>query len=267
VAASQAIVRKQLGIGLAHEVTDWFAYVTGKYDPTELKARARSLIAKVLKDEYGKVDGWWGEWRYFPVPRLKYVNRGFPYLEFDVDLYIAASLHVQLPGGEVCFQFAKPLEREAEKLKVPIVLLDGIARGDLRLLGKFKVVERDYHYVTLSVPEFGEVKLWGALIPLWRSFFRGKDLGAALESAGLLPHGSGRLISQFLPEGVALGSLAPPAQRALGESGDASTVVSALMNLGYSKKEAEQALAQAQFPPGATLEEKITITLQHLGKR
>ena len=118
MAASQAIVRKQLGMSLAHEVTNWFAYVTGKYDPTELKARARSLIAKVLKDEYGKVDGWWGEWRYFPVPRLKYVSRGFPYLEFDVDLYLAASLHVELPAEEVRSEFAKMLEKEAGKVTI-----------------------------------------------------------------------------------------------------------------------------------------------------
>ncbi len=255
MAASQAIVRKQLGIGLAHEVTDWFAYVTGKYDPTELKARARSLIAKVLKDEYGKVDGWWGEWSYFPVPRVKYVNREFPYLEMDVDLYLAASLHVQLPGGEVCFQFAKPLEREAEKLKVPIVLLDAIARGDLRLLGKFKVVERDCHYVTLSVPEFGEVKLWGALIPLWRSFFRGKDLGAALESAGLLPHGSGRLISQAL-------TLAPvPSLPAPGFSEE--KFVATLANLGLKKTDAEELLKVV--PHNISLEEAVHIALKNYG--
>lgn len=255
MAVSQAIVKKHLGMSLAHEVIGWFAYVTGLYDPTELKAKARSLIAKVLKDEYGKVDGWWGEWSYFPVPRVKYVSRGLPYLEFDVDLYVAASLHIRLPAEEVSLQFAKVLEKEAEKLKVPIILLDAVARGDLQLLGKFKVVERDYHYVTLSLPEFGEVKLWDALIPLWRSFFKGKDLGVALESAGLLPQGSGRLISRAL-------SLAPvPSLPPPGFSEE--DFMATLTNLGLKKTDARELLKGV--PPSVSLEEAVHIALKNYG--
>lgn len=271
MAISQAVVKKQLGVSLAQDVIGWFSYVTSLYDPIELKAKARTLIAKVLKDEYGKVNDWWGEWSYIPVPRLKYVNRELPYLEIAVDLYINASLNLLLPAGEARFQFARALEREAEKLKVPVILLDAIARGDLRLLANFKVVERDCHYVTLSVPGFGEIKLWAALIPLWRNFFKGKDLGMALEETGLLPPGSGRLISQPLalagvPQGVALGSLSSPAQQVPEVGRDFQDVVSAIMNLGVSRKQAEQAVAQTQFPPGATLEARIKIALQSLSK-
>jgi hypothetical protein len=255
VAASQAILERQPGMTRAHEVTGWFGYVTGLYDPTELKARARSLIAKILKDEYGKVDDWWGEWSYSPVPRLKYVDRGFPYLEFDIDLHIAASLHVRLSGEEVRFEFAKVLVKGAEQLKVPVVLLDAIARGDLQLLGKFKVVERDCHYVTLSVPEFGEVKLWGTLVPLWRSFFGGKDLGTALESAGLLPQGSGRLVSQ----GVAPAQVPSLPQPGFSEE----DFMAALTNLGLKKTDARELLKEV--PHSVSLEEAMRIALKNYG--
>ena len=47
---------------------------------------------------------------------------------------------------------------------------------------------------------------------------------------------------------------------------DAQLVISALRGLGFKKREAEQAIAQAQLPPGASLEEKVRATLQGMNR-
>lgn len=56
------------------------------------------------------------------------------------------------------------------------------------------------------------------------------------------------------------------AQAGGGNGGDARDVVLALASLGIPRKQAEQALAQAQFSQSASLEEKIKVVLQGLGK-
>ncbi len=47
---------------------------------------------------------------------------------------------------------------------------------------------------------------------------------------------------------------------------DAQAIVSALRGLGFRRAEAEQAIAQAQLPPGASLEEKVRATLQGMNR-
>lgn len=273
---SLALARRQVGPGVADVGTKWFGYALDSLDPGELKAEATKVIARVLKEECGKHNGWSGEWSYRPLPSVKYVNRGCPLVEFRVDLYLAASLRVELADGERELQFVKCLKREVEKLRVPIGFLDALGNGDLGALGQFKVVERDRQHITLDIPGFGELKLRDPLLLQWRTFFKGKTVGGALTEVGLLPPDAENLIDaglralekakRALPQAVPLG-LPGSAGDSPEQEGDVQAVISALTNLAYPKKQAAQAVARAQFPPGASLEEKIKTALQELGKQ
>ena len=251
---SLALVRKQIGLSAANEVVSWFSYAFGLTDPNELKALARKLIAKVLKEEYGNFDDWSAKWHYLPLPFLKYVNRGFPFIEFRVDLYIAASVHVRLDDdNDQQAQFAKPLKNEIQKFKVPITFLHALAEGDLRRLNQFKVVERERDYITLDIPGFGEVRLKDSLISCWRNFFKGKRVGQALSQAGLLPQDAGGIIDACLecPAGV------PQLH-----SGGYEDLVNRLFSVGWSKTQAEERAKYVMGKyPDASLEEKIKYAL------
>ena len=253
VEKSLALARKQIGLSAANEVVSWFSYVFGLTDPNELKALARKLIVKVLKEEYGNFDDWSAEWHYLPLPFLKYVNRGFPFIEFKVDLYIAASVHVHLDDNDQQAQFAKPLKNEIQKFKVPITFLHALAEGDLRRLNQFKVVERDRDYITLDIPRFGEVRLKDSLISCWRSFFKGKRVGQALSQAGLLPQDAGGVIDACIESAAEVPQLS---------SGSYEEIVDALRNLGWNKTQAEERTKYVMGKyPNASLEEKIKYAL------
>jgi len=91
-----------------------------------------------------------------PLPFLKYVNRDFPFIELKVDLYLVAYVHVRFDySDEQQAEFVKPLKKEIERLRIPVMFLDAIAKGDLRRLSQFKVVERDRDSITLDIPGFG----------------------------------------------------------------------------------------------------------------
>ena len=251
---SLALARKRIGLSVANEVVSWFSYTFGLTDPNELKAQARKLIANVLKDEYGSFEDWYGKWSYLALPFLKYVNRGFPFIEFRVDLYIAATVHVRFDNyNEQQAEFVKPIKNEIVKFKVPVTFLHALAEGDLRRLSQFRVVERDRDYITLDIPGFGEARLKDSLIPCWRSFFKGKRVGEALSQAGLLPHDAGDIIDACLecPAGV------PQLQ-----SGGYEDLVNRLFSVGWSKTQAEErAKYVIEKYPDASLEEKIKYAL------
>jgi len=254
---SLALARRQTGIGVIQEVVDWFSYTKDSYDANELKAHARKLIAKTLKDEYGDLEHWSGEWFYVPLPFLKYVNRGFPFIEFRVDLYIIASVCASFDYGyytaEQHAEFTKPLKRELEKLRIPILFLYALAKGDLGRMSQCKVVERDNLYVTLDIPDFGEVRLRDSLIPCWRNFFRAKAVGEALCEAGLLPKDAASLIDACLEK---------PAEVLQLRSGAYEDLVTGLRNLGWNKTQAEErANYVMEKHPDVSLEEKIKYAL------
>ena len=251
---SVALAKRQVSPNLAQEVVNWFGYAVSLCDPNELKAQARKLIAKVLRDEYGSFEDWYGKWSYLALPFLKYVNRGFPFIEFRVDLYVAASVHVRFDDyNEQQAEFAKPLKNEIQKFKVPVTFLHAVAEGDLRRLSQFEVVERDRDYITLDIPGFGETRLRDGLIPCWRSFFRGKRIGQALSQAGLLPQDAGGIIDACLERSASVPQLA---------SGGYEDLVNGLLDLGWNKPDAkERAKYLMEKYPNATLEERIRYAL------
>lgn len=251
---SLALARKQIGLSAANEVVSWFSYAFGLTDPNELKALARKLIAKVLKDEYGSFEDWYGKWSYLALPCLKYVNRGFPFIEFRVDLYIAATVHVRFDNyNEQQAEFVKPIKNEIQKFKVPISFLHALAEGDLRRLNQFKVVERGRDYITLDIPGFGEARLKDSLIPCWRSFFKGKRVGQALFQAGLLPQDAGGIIDACIESSAEVPQLS---------SGSYEEIVDALRNLGWNKTQAEERTKYVMGKyPNASLEERIRYAL------
>ena len=251
---SLTLAKQQTGLSALKEVANWFSYTKDRCDTNELKAEARKLIAKTLRNEYGDFENWNGEWFYLPLPSVKYVNRGFPFIEFNVDLYIAASVHVCVPYcNEQQAEFAKPFKKGIEKLRIPVMFLDAIARGDLRRLSEFKVVERDCHYITLDIPGFGETRLKDSLIPCWRNFFKGRRVGKALSQAGLLPQDAGGIIDACLERSASVPQLA---------SGGYEDLVNGLLDLGWNKPDAkERAKYLMEKYPNATLEERIRYAL------
>lgn len=242
----------------------WFSYVTALADPSELEAQARKVIAKTLKEGYGKLNDWSGKWCYLPLPFARYVNRGFPFIEFKVDLYLAASVNVQLNYyDERQLEFVKPLKTEIEKFKVPIILLSAIADGDLKKLSEFKVVERDSYYVTLDVPSFGEVKLKDSLITSFRHFFKGRRVGQALTETGLLPLDAGNLIDARL-EHASLRVTSSQKTSTEASSADNSDVVAALETLGYKTREIQEVVKNAGLVPSMSTEDKVKAVLKNM---
>jgi len=261
---SLALVKKQTGLNAANPVVSWFSYVTALADPGELEAQARKVIAKTLKEGYGKLNDWSGKWCYLPLPFARYINRGFPFIEFKVDLYLTANVNVQLNYyDQRQLEFVKPLKTDIEKFKVPIILLSAIAVGDLKKLNEFKVVEMDSYYITLDVPSFGEVKLKDSLITSFRHFFRGRRVGQTLTEAGLLPLDAGNLIDATLEHTLLL---VPSSQEISAEasSADNSDVVAGLEALGYKKKEIQQMVESAKLSPGMSTEEKVRVVLKNM---
>jgi hypothetical protein len=251
---SLTLARQQTGVSELKEVANWFSYAKDSCDTNELKAQARKLIAKTLRDEYEDFENWYGEWFYVPLPSLKYVNRGFPFIEFNVDLYIAASVHVCVDYcNEQQAEFVKPLKKGIEKLRIPVMFLDAIAKGDLRRLSQFKVAERDCHYITLDIPGFGETRLRDSLIPCWRNFFKGKRVGQVLSQAGLLTQDAGGIIDACLERSTGVPQL---------PSGGYEDLVDGLFSLGWNKTQAqERAKYVMEKYPSASLEERIKYAL------
>jgi hypothetical protein len=255
---SLALLKEQTGLNVANEVVSWFTYVTALVDPTELGAQARRVIAKTLKEGYGEVNDWSGDWRYLPLPFARYVNCDIPFIEFKVDLYLAANVFVVFDYYGEQVKFVKPLKTEVEKFRVPIILLSPIADGDVKKLSEFKLVERDPYYITLDVPGFGEVKLRDDLITSFRHFFKGKRLGQALTEAGLLPLDAGNLIDAMLEH--ALLSLNTSHEI----SADNSDVVGALEALGYKTKDIQKMVENAALAPSMSTEEKVKVVLKNM---
>jgi hypothetical protein len=187
-----------------------------------------------------------------------------PFIEFKVDLYIAAKVDVQLNYyDKKQIEFIKPLKTEMEKFRVPIAFLNAIADGDLKKLGQIKVVERDCHYVTLDIPGFGETKLKDSLITSFSYFFRGRRVGQALADAGLLPFGTGVLIDAVPAHGL----LPPKTSQEISagpSSVDNSDVVAALRTLGYTTKEIQKMVGSAGLTPGMSTEEKVQAVFKNM---
>jgi hypothetical protein len=253
---SLTLVRRELKLGVTNEVVSWFSYTPDLVEPTELEAQAKKLIIKVLKEKYEKFENWSGEWCHLPLPSLKFVNRGFPFIEFRIDLYLAAKLNIELSFSEAEeLELIKPLKEAVEKFRVPVVLLGALADGDLMKLSQFKVLERDRLYITLDIPGFGEVRLKDSLISSFRRFFKGKKVGQALAESGLLPQDAGNLIDAPLKPGLELPTT---------PTGSYEDLVEVLKNLGWTKTKAEEVarFAMANYAE-RSFEDKIKLALQY----
>jgi len=250
----------------------WASYPANE-DRLGLEERVEKEIEKLLREEKREAEASDEEatvyapnhW-FVGVPHFKVVKRGTPHLSVAIDLYLVVTLCSSCPDEDL-FSYSEweRLIPKARSFDFPVALLESLpqalAKGELEVDGA-QVVERGEGE---TVYDFGgrEWRVPDAFLGfVWALAEKKKGLEGLLDPATLLVLEK----AKALPQGATL-ALSASAQVSLEGGSDVSAIVSALMNLGYTKKQAEQALAQARFPPGATLEEKITITLQHLGER
>ena len=246
-----------LGMDLAPRKCVWCNY-PALHDGLGLQEKTEKQIEKAIRE--GDLEDWPDRQWFVGVPRFRVIVRGIPHLSVEIDLYLQASFR-----DKSCWM---PLDRKADKFDFPLALLDSLPRalmkGELEV-GGAQVAGREDGWTTYEV--LGrEWRVPDSFLGfLWALAEKKMGLEGLLDPTSLLVLEK----AKALPQAAVL-AIPASAQNSPGEGGDVQdvqTVVSALTNLAYPKKQAEQALAQARFPPGATVEDKIRITLQHLGKQ
>jgi len=247
---------------LLPEVLCYFDCVTDVYDDSELQALAAKFISKELKKEFGDFS-WQASWWYIPVPRVLYTKAGLPHLNIGIDVYVAASvkadcwtdwwIHRNFP----CALISK-VRKEVAKFNAPLVLLEALMEGKA---SQFEIVQKERHWTTWEVNGF-EARLPDSFVSFIRTL-KGKSLGKALETMGLIGKGVAPLIEQGLMSAPA--KEVPP-QLAMPSANDYETMVVCLKEqMGYPKTKAEEAAKYVMEKfASEKLEEKIKHALSYL---
>lgn len=265
--------------GLDHRIDPrkclWASYPANQ-DRLDLEERAEKEIEKLLKERKREAEEIAEEatvyasnhW-FVGAPHFRVVKRGIPHLSVAVDLYLVVTLCSSFPEEDPGYvsEWGR-VAPKAEHFEFPLALLDSLpqalAKGELEADGA--VVLEKGEGETVYVFGGTEWRVPDAFLGfLWALAEKNMGLEGLVDSATFQVLQKAR---KALPQAAALG-LPASAQNSPGEGEDVrdvQTVVSALTSLGIPKKQAEQAVAQAQFASAATLEEKIKTALQGLDK-
>ena len=188
-----------------------------------------------------------------PIARLKGTiqERGPDWIIVDVGgvgflVHVPASLAGQSHAGDPVQLYTHLLMRE-----------DGVA-----LYGFATAEEQGLFQMLMGVSGVGPRMALGLLSALGAeeltSAIASGDVGALARAPGVGQKLAGRIALELK------GRLAPAPSAAL-PAGDRQ-VVAALTALGYTQAEAMAAVAGAELPAGATLEDKVRLALQYFGR-
>ncbi len=244
--------------GLDHRIDPrkvlWVSYPANQ-DRLALEEKAEKEIDRFHKEWRGAAGDYDRQW-FVGIPRFRVISKGVPCLSVDIDLYQVVSDDEESFWGK--------LAHKADHFEFPLALLDSLPqalmKGELEAGGAHVVEtgegEKVYEFMGREwrVPDAFLGFLWA---------LAEKKMGLD----GLLDPPTLQVLEKAkAPPQAAVPGLPPPAQAGGGEGGDVQDVLAALTHLGIPKKQAEQAVAQAQFTSAATLEEKIKAALQGLNK-
>jgi hypothetical protein len=192
---------------------------------------------------------------YVAIPRFKLIRQDIPHLVCEISIYYTACA-ITDEGIRHCWD-GKLLEK-ADFFQIPLCLiaplLEAWEKGDSETADA-RIIERGSNY---SIYEFMN-RTWK--IPdnfirfCWELARKSRDF------SGLLDPLSCQLMAKFIKETPLAAMLKLPSP-----SGNNEQIVSALTNMGYSKKESEQAAHFAlEKSPGDSLENLISQALKFSG--
>jgi hypothetical protein len=204
----------------------WYAIINVDHD--ELHGKLLKDTVKLNKETHQKL--YPETFFYVAIPRFKIIRRDIPHLNCEIAIYYAAC-DITDDEGRCCW-YGKILDK-ADSFQVPLgliaPLIDALEKGETETADG-RIIERGSDYSiyefmnhTWKVPDAFNAFCWALAL-------KGRDF------SGLLDPVSCRLMAKFtkeLPSPVTLGL---PATGSVYEQ-----IVSALTNLGYPKKESEQA--------------------------
>jgi len=230
---------------------------------------------------------WETHWWDVPIPRsVEYlVVETVPCLVFGFDRYIVAEATVTVREGDyhdsfqdyayefrlnpvrLGFVLTEPrlYEESATSFIIPLVLLAGLARGDMEP-DSTRIVSRSSDLTTYGVEGFEEeIAINDGFAKFLVDSCQGQTLAQGLLVKGLADSMTARIIQRY--ERLQLAA-APSSELSGGLSMyTIEELLGALARLGFSTKEAEAAIRALDMPKGVSLEEAVTFVLKHIGRK
>lgn len=233
---------------------------------------------------------WETRWWNLPLPKsVEYLMLGtLPCLVFNFDRYIVAEATVTLRAGDYDktfygyrFDFSlspvrlgfiltepKVYQESATSFIIPLMLLAGLARGDMEPDGT-SIVTRSPGYTTYEVMGFEEfeeeVTINDGFLKFLMDCCQEQSLSQGLLSKELADTMTARIIQRY----ERLQLAAAPSSELSGALSmyTIEELLGALARLGFSTKEAEAAIRALDMPKGVSLEGAVTFVLKHIGRK